>query len=1102
MENHNQMNQETPNINSEHVKEDFYKWFESRGLLPELKAHMRQLMFKALQDSGKSLRTRKASASPKLQAVNLLIVDYLFHEDYLYTVSVFASEAQIMDSLPQYSCYVTQTVRGDPSALPRFCPQQAEDILDTLRLPPSPSQVREALALYQAGTESLLTCVVRTIAATVWQEQEVEVELEVDQRPWSMQMQQLLLQGGVKLQHIRRMQLKWTQTLEEERQRAMQEAEKRVKEELEAEQQLLSEQRSRVEQREQGLAELAGQLKAVHEDITDRMSHLQEQRQELEVWEGRQQRDRLKLRERLSQLRLREQHTQASVQVQTQPMPTVQQAVETSVKPTVDVECGTDSVSTKEALIQTESAVGVTVYSQTVAQVQTQTCSACDQQTQTCLDLPDPQLITQLQTDRERISELQEENLELRAHILQQRRRIDELTNRAADLASQLEDSRVAVSVLSGRNSAIVSPRPPPPPVFAPQFGYNSPQRQGAGEESMFGLRPQQLPPGPDERRRPQRFAFSQNRTPTSEESNSTDEVVRMARTRIQQLEQESSAIQRHYQAFQNRLFTTDSVMFPPLRSPRVHDPLWRVRQNDVTSFTPFSHPHHPNPMHHPTRSRATQVQADNEESSSDALHEVDIEHLTNTRRMFSHRNIRHFERWKQFKKKFHRHTADHNRHSQKVITSSEDDEERDVRNARQKEVRRKNASGSQNISSVTQKQFESGKKTTDLHNVTGSTKDTPSMCKKDYRPSKKNTVDDTPTQNEITNVQENFNYVKDKAKNMLKSKSKSDISNDESDHEERLQFGMNISEELIENNSMNKNNNASNTSIVKEDIIKSKPNSDVSIVHKSEQEERLRLGMERSEKLIESVKILLGEKVALMPIPSNGSLDVESLPRDSDNGSHNEVAQTENSSVLTVQSVRPASNCSQSQVDQAPRGLADLPTIYPQSTCQEVATVDLVKESSNNKDMEMGDNVQDNTSLVVPTVQLVPSGLNFPGEETIAAICTSVPGGNTIVCQEYESDASTRYSSSINSDISLDNISPRQIQANMKLYETSSSSSRIPLYGPVEPPVCKITEVEGGEPSVTSGRDILRELNPSRTQSSESPLSVGLSRHSDQFWD
>lgn len=64
---------------------------------------MRQLMVKALEESkknGNTIRQSKVSSSPKMQAINLLVVDYLFHEDYLYTVSVFASEVSTFDQPP------------------------------------------------------------------------------------------------------------------------------------------------------------------------------------------------------------------------------------------------------------------------------------------------------------------------------------------------------------------------------------------------------------------------------------------------------------------------------------------------------------------------------------------------------------------------------------------------------------------------------------------------------------------------------------------------------------------------------------------------------------------------------------------------------------------------------------------------------------------------------------------------------------------------------------------------------------------------------------------------------------------------------------------
>lgn len=82
---------------------NYFLRFENRGLLSDLRAYMRQLMVKALEESKKNGKTRqrKASSSPKLQAINLLVVDYLFHEDYLYTVSVFASEVSTFE-LPLY----------------------------------------------------------------------------------------------------------------------------------------------------------------------------------------------------------------------------------------------------------------------------------------------------------------------------------------------------------------------------------------------------------------------------------------------------------------------------------------------------------------------------------------------------------------------------------------------------------------------------------------------------------------------------------------------------------------------------------------------------------------------------------------------------------------------------------------------------------------------------------------------------------------------------------------------------------------------------------------------------------------------------------------
>lgn len=292
--------------------------------------------------------------------------------------------------------------------------------------------------------------------------------------------------------------------------------------------------------------------------------------------------------------------------------------------------------------------------------------------------------------EQEKISELLEENLELRAHALQQRQRIDELTNRATSLSAQLEENRIAVAVLSGREEAqIANPVPAPPAfvnvaphvAFVPTFGFNTPQRAGAGEESLFTPRPPQTNCHPDHRRRSLRFSFSQNQSPTSDESSHTDEVVQNARSRIRQLEEESAAVQRNYQAFQSRLLSTDPFIFPPLGPPRLNRSVLRVRRNDGIPVFPFTTQPHLQVNNLQFHRSEPQEELDNSSSDRGVFYETSrIESLTNTRRFFNQRNMRQFERWKQFKKKYQRRdTLDQTRRTAKQnhCNSSSEDENR-----------------------------------------------------------------------------------------------------------------------------------------------------------------------------------------------------------------------------------------------------------------------------------------------------------------------------------------------------------------------------------------------------------------------------------------
>ncbi|XP_054264486.1 uncharacterized protein LOC128987583 isoform X2 [Macrosteles quadrilineatus] len=1022
------------NTHSEQIKEEFYKWFENRGLLAELRAYMRQLMVKALEENnsnGKTKWAKKSSTSPKLQAINLLVVDYLFHENYFYTVSVFASEAHILDSLPQYSRYVTESVqqrKWDPSLLPRFSRQETEDILDTLHLPPSTSQLRHTVDCYLGSQESLLACIVRTMVSATphsrsYQEERMEEMVEErgvisSHQLWSEEMQQLLLMAGVKLSHIHRMQHKWAQIIEKEKQLVKKKAEEdfaareaewqhALEERLEEERIDLQERQSRVELREQSLATLADQLSTVHKDVTYRLSQLQLQNQQL---------NERRLQQEQEQLHLQQETREQELVVENidcvPPIPSVSRFREqVPVQPSsrvAEAERSSLSIpSTKEAIVQTTEVEdirvsastqtlinAVTMSTQTVIEpvvAFTQTIDTEDHELQTSFDQQDPELLAQLEQARGKISELQEENVELRAHVLQQRHRIDELTNRAANLSSQLEESQIAMTVLRGRDSAVVtsalSTPTPPPVIIAPTFGYRTPQRQGGGEESLFAPRPQQAAPRVDGRRRPLRFSFSQQASPNSEESSPTDEVIQNARTRIEQLQQESILIRRNFQDFQNRLLISDSVMFPPLLPSRTSDSVMRVRRSEIRPnfSTDRSHPHfslgsvqRQGQNHHQYN--------ENQDSSSEIYDTVGAESISNSRRLFNQRNIRHFERWKQFKKKFQKREGYNNysKRSQKALnstTSSEDDDVVGGQGSRKQGGNQdKNDIGSINVNSKIQQSH-------DHHPRLG----------------KQNIFDDGTAKKESA--------------------------------------------------SRDKEGPSNLTSKVRTHLDMAADNEVLTVSCPSKADNGIELDLERSAKLIESVKVLLDAqsiKESVATTMSNGSLAVESLPRDSVSNPQIDIGNIDGT-VLTAQH----------------------------------------SDSKNNdKQLIMSTNKNNTTDNIATSL---PTQTSSSKQET-----------HTAVFQETQANKNLQKIDIIK-DLSLHDNKPENVLSTLPESNAEIEDVLALDIGISSSDLGDVESVERATTSLTSGSDILRELNPSKTDSSSSVISAGFgedSKHSSDFWE
>jgi len=68
------------------------KRFEDKGIINNLRAHIKEQMITALEDSPMWNTNKRNVTSPKIQAINLLVADFLMKQENLFTLSVFITE--------------------------------------------------------------------------------------------------------------------------------------------------------------------------------------------------------------------------------------------------------------------------------------------------------------------------------------------------------------------------------------------------------------------------------------------------------------------------------------------------------------------------------------------------------------------------------------------------------------------------------------------------------------------------------------------------------------------------------------------------------------------------------------------------------------------------------------------------------------------------------------------------------------------------------------------------------------------------------------------------------------------------------------------------
>lgn len=129
-------------------------------------------MIMALKDT--SLRPSssgrlKSNLSPKIQAINLLVAEFLLQQHHHYTLSVFTSEVPLLRSMPEFTTsgtHISADGKTDGESMPRFHHQDVKDIMEILGLPLDTEVGNQICLEYHDNLKktALLTCIVQNIS--------------------------------------------------------------------------------------------------------------------------------------------------------------------------------------------------------------------------------------------------------------------------------------------------------------------------------------------------------------------------------------------------------------------------------------------------------------------------------------------------------------------------------------------------------------------------------------------------------------------------------------------------------------------------------------------------------------------------------------------------------------------------------------------------------------------------------------------------------------------------------------------------------------------------------------------------------------------------
>ncbi|KAK3930006.1 Oral-facial-digital syndrome 1 protein-like protein [Frankliniella fusca] len=629
-------------ISSREFQQQLFDWFEKRGLLSELRTFMRHRMISALYSSEtpcpglRFTSDKSSSVSPSLQAILLLIVEFLVKQEYHYTMSIFVAEAPLIASFPKFSGYVSYLpeyeARKSGSEFPRYSEKDVQDIMEVFGITVGSEGMDHILRLYSNNNarEPLLVCALTALSAmvenskqggdksprkngyqkkedicnpTYWIEeirlillrakltshqlQQVEDLLRKLQAETANRVRKTESEKHNKLMHIREQELLAQALVQEEKIRT---------------QHLATEEDLRTKQKH--LEQVTLQLRQQHDLVLERLGRVQRHADEIKQQENALMEKEKSLEKK--QEKLEEEHrTLAGLRIELQEAAQYLRQEHSDSKTIFELNCLQKRCSQLECeLKETKERLHASDFRRSDIGIQTSINFEELSNQEKCLtdqhdaknkehsssesllcSMNEKEGNNQVALLKRVLSRLQQENSELKAIATQQRKRIDELTTKAADLANHIAQKTETVSSLPLEQPLNTSNQHQEPTIETPihTSGHHTSSTPWYPLHSFTYAAPTQ---GKDYRRKhSKRYDVNRSVTTTSLSSDEspTEEVLREARKRLQKLEEESEAVDRSYRDF-------------------------RARQADVTSTTPlplpFSQPRTVNNVMHPTHAR------------------------------------------------------------------------------------------------------------------------------------------------------------------------------------------------------------------------------------------------------------------------------------------------------------------------------------------------------------------------------------------------------------------------------------------------------------------------------------------------------------------